>query len=312
MLGLILFLVGLALVFDFFNGFHDAANSVATVVTTRVLSPLTAVLWAAFFNFVAAFLFGTGVAETISKKLVDPQAVDVYVICGALLGAIAWDILTWLMALPTSSSHALVAGFAGAAVAKAGFGAILLKGWMPVFAFLILSPLIGMVLGWTIMTVVGWLSFRTERHTAERRFRHLQLFSAGAYSLGHGTNDAQKTMGIIAALLAAGGHKDWTAGHGTTIFGEKHELAWWDRSGDPCQSAHFHYARHRRLGRRGGSYPWGARGAVAMGRKNRLGLGADLPRCGPHRCQRLPARPLGHRTMDRRRWLNPRGWSASQ
>ena len=184
--------IAVALIFDYFNGFHDAANSVATIVTTRVLTPGQAVLWAAFFNFVAAFLFGTGVAQTISNKLIDPRAVDVYVVCGGLIGAIAWDIITWLMALPTSSSHAIISGFAGAAIAKAGWHVILLKGWIPVLVFLVLSPVIGMVLGWSIMTAVSWLSRNSERYQAEKRFRHLQLLSAGLYSLGHGTNDAQK------------------------------------------------------------------------------------------------------------------------
>jgi inorganic phosphate transporter, PiT family len=221
-------LVAIALVFDFFNGFHDAANSVATVVTTRVLSPLQAVLWAAFFNFVAAFFFGTGVAQTISNKLIDPKAVDVYVICGGLIGAIAWDIITWLMALPTSSSHAIISAYAGAAIAKAGWSSILVKGWIPVIAFLIISPIIGMVLGWSIMTVVSWLTRHSNRYKAQKRFRHLQLLSAALYSLGHGTNDAQKTMGIIVALLAAAGHARWTkASHsGFQGFG-KHEIAWW-------------------------------------------------------------------------------------
>src|ERR1700755_286020 len=156
-------LVAVALVFDFFNGFHDAANSVATVVTTRVLTAGQAVLWAAFFNFVAAFLFGTGVAETISHKLIDPSAVDVYVICGGLIGAIVWDIITWLMALPTSSSHAIISGYAGAAVARAGFSVILIKGWIPVIAFLVISPIIGLILGWLIMTVIAWLTRLSER-----------------------------------------------------------------------------------------------------------------------------------------------------
>jgi PiT family inorganic phosphate transporter len=221
-------LVAVALVFDFFNGFHDAANSVATVVTTRVLSPLQAVLWAAFFNFIAAFFFGTGVAQTISNKLIDPKAVDVYVICGGLIGAIAWDIITWLMALPTSSSHAIISGYAGAAIAKAGFSVILVKGWIPILVFLIISPIIGMILGWVIMTAVSWLTWHTERYKAERRFRHLQLVSAGLYSLGHGTNDAQKTMGIIVALLAAAGHEQWgKAGSGFQGLIGKHEIAWW-------------------------------------------------------------------------------------
>ncbi len=203
-------LVGVALIFDFFNGFHDAANSVATVVTTRVLSPGQAVLWAAFFNFAAAFLFGTGVANTISNKLIDPKAVDVYVICGGLVGAIIWDIVTWLLALPTSSSHAIISGFAGAAIAKAGFHAILIKGWIPVITFLVISPIIGLILGWLIMLMVSWFSYKTERYKAEKIFHNLQLVSAGFYSLGHGTNDAQKTMGVIVALLMAAGKKDWT------------------------------------------------------------------------------------------------------
>jgi inorganic phosphate transporter, PiT family len=227
----VIILIGVALVFDFFNGFHDAANSVATVVTTRVLSPVQAVIWAAFFNFVAAFLFGTGVAKTISEKLIDPKAVDVYVICGGLIGAIVWDIITWLMALPTSSSHAIISGYAGAAIAKAGFSSILIKGWIPVIVFLIISPVIGMILGWAIMTAVSWLSYRTERHKAERTFRHLQLVSAGLYSLGHGTNDAQKTMGIIAALLVAAGREQWSKPGGFMsnfhLFGIKHQIAWW-------------------------------------------------------------------------------------
>lgn len=228
-LALVIVLIVVALVFDFFNGFHDAANSVATVVTTRVLSPSQAVLWAAFFNFVAAFFFGTGVAHTISDKLIDPQAVDVYVICGGLIGAIAWDIITWLMALPTSSSHAIISGYAGAAIARSGFGAILVKGWIPVLIFLVVSPIIGMILGWLLMTVVSWLAYRVERYRAERLFRHLQLISAGLYSLGHGTNDAQKTMGILVALLATAGHAEWGKANPSSFQGlvGRHEIAWW-------------------------------------------------------------------------------------
>src|ERR1700721_1984778 len=181
-LHMVFFLIGLALIFDIFNGFHDAANSVATVVTTRVLSPVQAVFWAAFFNFVAAFVFGTGVAKTISDKLIDPKIVDMYVIFGGLFGAIIWDIITWLMALPTSSSHAIISGYAGAAIAKAGFGTLLLKGWAPVIVFLVISPVIGLVLGWAIMTAVSWLTCHTERYKAERRFRNLQFVPAGLYS----------------------------------------------------------------------------------------------------------------------------------
>jgi inorganic phosphate transporter, PiT family len=225
-LHMVFLLIGLALLFDVFNGFHDAANSVATVVTTKVLTPVQAVIWAAFFNFVAAFVFGTGVAKTISDKLIDPKVVDLYVIFGGLFGAIIWDIITWLMALPTSSSHAIISGYAGAAIAKAGFSSLLLKGWVPVLVFLVISPIIGMILGYIFMIVVTWLSFKRERHKTERTFKHLQLISAGAYSLGHGTNDAQKTMGIIAALLVATGKKEWTVGN-FHFLGAKHELAMW-------------------------------------------------------------------------------------
>lgn len=149
-------------------------------------------------------------------------------ICGGLLGAIVWDIITWLQALPTSSSHAIISGFAGAAIAKAGFHSILVKGWVPVLTFLVISPLIGLVLGWFIMLIISWLSFKTERYKAEKRFRHLQLISAASYSLGHGTNDAQKTMGIIVALLAAAGKNDWAkAGGFLPSLSGKHEIAWW-------------------------------------------------------------------------------------
>jgi inorganic phosphate transporter, PiT family len=225
-LHIVFFLVGLALIFDIFNGFHDAANSIATVVTTRVLSPLQAVAWASFFNFVAAFIFGTGVAKTISDKLIDPKVVDLYVIFGGLIGAIVWDIITWLMALPTSSSHAIISAYAGGAIAKAGFKSLLLKGWVPVISFLVISPIIGLVLGYAFMIFASWLSHNTERHRAERAFSRLQLLSAGAYSLGHGTNDAQKTMGIIAALLVSSGKKEWTVGHFHFLWA-KHELAMW-------------------------------------------------------------------------------------
>jgi inorganic phosphate transporter, PiT family len=225
-LHMVFFLIALAFIFDVFNGFHDAANSVATVVTTRVLTPIQAVFWAALFNFVAAFLFGTGVAKTISDKLIDPKVVDLYVIFGGLVGAIVWDIITWLMALPTSSSHAIISAYAGGAIAKAGFSSLLLKGWMPVVTFLVVSPIVGLILGYIFMLVASWLSHNTERHKAEKRFSHLQLISAGAYSLGHGTNDAQKTMGIIAALLVSAGKKDWTVGHFHFLWA-KHELAMW-------------------------------------------------------------------------------------
>src|ERR1700690_87619 len=167
-LHMVFFLIALALIFDIFNGFHDAANSVATVVITHVLSPVQAVFWAAFFNFVAAFVFWTGGAQTISNKLIDPKIGDTSVIFGGLFGASTWDMITWLMALPTSSSHAIISGYAGAAIAKAGFSSLLLQGWVPVLVFLVISPIIGMVLGYIFMIAVSWLSFRTERHKAKR------------------------------------------------------------------------------------------------------------------------------------------------
>lgn len=225
---LIIFIIAFALFFDVLNGVHDAANSVATVVATRVLSPYMAVFWAAFFNFVAAFVFGTGVADTISSKLITPQDMTVFVIFGGLIGAIAWDVATWIMALPTSSSHAIISGIAGAAIAKAGFKAIVIKGWVPVFVFLIASPLIGFVLGYLVMVATSWMAYHARRRPAEKVFRRLQFFSAGAYSLGHGANDAQKTMGVIVALLVAGGKKSWGENHSHfMMLGHKQQIAWW-------------------------------------------------------------------------------------
>jgi PiT family inorganic phosphate transporter len=198
-------IVGVALVFDFFNGFHDAANSIATVVSTRVLSPRIAVIWAAFFNFVAAFTFGTAVARTMGNGMIRLEAVNLYVILAGLIGAIFWDIFTWYCGLPVSSSHALIGGYAGAAIAKAGWGVILLDGWTKTLVFIILSPAIGLALGSSLMLGVYWIF----RHWAPQRvdtyFRKLQLLSAAAYSFGHGTNDAQKTMGIIAGTLFTAG-----------------------------------------------------------------------------------------------------------
>jgi len=199
-------LIGVALVFDFINGFHDAANSIATVVSTRVLSPGKAVIWAAFFNFVAAFAFGTAVAKTVGSGLVDIHIVTFSVIFAGLIGAIVWDLITWYFGLPTSSSHALIGGYAGAAVAKAGFAAIIPGGWSKTLLFIVLAPLIGMVLGFFIMVAVLWIFRWFSPSRVDRWFRRLQLLSAAAYSLGHGGNDAQKTMGIIAGVLFAGGY----------------------------------------------------------------------------------------------------------
>ena len=199
-------LIGVALTFDYINGFHDAANSIATVVSTRVLSPGKAVVWAAVFNFIAAFTFGTAVARTVGSGLVDLHVVTFAVIFAALVGAIVWDLITWYFGLPTSSSHALIGGYAGAAITKAGFGAIILSGWTKTLIFIVLAPLIGMALGFTLMIAVLWI-FRSFSPTrVDRWFRRLQLLSAAAYSLGHGGNDAQKTMGIIATALFAGGY----------------------------------------------------------------------------------------------------------
>jgi PiT family inorganic phosphate transporter len=194
-----------ALVFDYLNGFHDAANSIATVVSTRVLSPGKAVFWAAFFNFVAAFGFGVGVAKTVGAGMIDINMVDRTVIFAGLVGAIAWNIFTWFFGLPTSSSHALIGGYAGSAVAKAGFKAVIVSGWTKTLAFIVLSPILGMILGFIFMAITLWVVRDNAPQRVDKNFRRLQLASAAAYSLGHGTNDAQKTMGIIAGVLFTSG-----------------------------------------------------------------------------------------------------------
>src|SRR3954468_14354798 len=194
----------IALVFDFINGFHDAANSIATVVSTRVLLPKLAVIWAAFFNFVAAFVFGTKVAKTIGSGMLQVEQVTATVIITGLLGAIVWDLLTWWWGLPTSSSHALIGGLAGAAVAKAGFGVIIVSGWTKTLVFIVLAPFMGMLIGLLMMILVSWVFEKKSPRHVDKWFRRLQLVSAAAYSLGHGGNDAQKTMGIIAGALYAG------------------------------------------------------------------------------------------------------------
>ncbi|HEY2435485.1 MAG TPA: inorganic phosphate transporter [Vicinamibacterales bacterium] len=199
-------LILVALCFDYINGFHDAANSIATVVSTRVLSPGKAVIWAAFFNFAAAFLFGTAVAKTVGSGMVELRVVTFTVIYAGLLGAIVWDLITWYYGLPTSSSHALFGGYAGAAVAKAGFGAIILSGWYKTLIFIVISPLVGLIVGLGVMVSIFWIfrNFRPGR--VDHWFRRLQLLSAAAFSLMHGANDAQKTMGIIAGALVTGGY----------------------------------------------------------------------------------------------------------
>jgi PiT family inorganic phosphate transporter len=202
---LVILVIVVALVFDYINGFHDAANSIATVVSTRVLSPGKAVVWAAFFNFVAAFTFGTAVASTVGSGMIDIKAVTTAVILAGLIGAIVWDLLTWYFGLPTSSSHALIGGYAGAGIAKAGMGILIPSGWTKTLIFIVLAPGIGLLLGLTFMTTIFWLFRGIGPSRVDRWFRRLQLVSAALYSLGHGANDAQKTMGIIAGALFAGG-----------------------------------------------------------------------------------------------------------
>jgi PiT family inorganic phosphate transporter len=199
-------IIVIALAFDFFNGFHDAANSIATVVSTRVLSPQQAVVWAAFFNFAAFLVFGTEVAATIANDVVQPSVFDNGVIFAGLVGAVAWDIITWWLGLPTSSSHALVGAMAGAAVASAGWGSLIASGFQKIAVFIVLSPVVGLLLGFTFMVAIYWLFHRYRRlERLNRGFRIGQLFSAASFSLAHGANDAQKTMGIILALLIANG-----------------------------------------------------------------------------------------------------------
>jgi PiT family inorganic phosphate transporter len=199
-------LILVALFFDYINGFHDAANSIATVVSTRVLSPGKAVVWAAFFNFIAAFAFGTAVASTVGAGMIDIHIVTFAVVFGGLTGAIIWDLITWYFGLPTSSSHALIGGYAGAAVAKAGFSAIIPAGWTKTIIFVFLSPLIGLSAGLLLMTSIFWVFRWTPPSRVDRWFRRLQLVSAAFFSLNHGANDAQKTMGIIAGILFAAGY----------------------------------------------------------------------------------------------------------
>jgi PiT family inorganic phosphate transporter len=195
-------IIGVALVFDFINGFHDAANSIATVVATKVLSPLRAVVWAAFFNFVAAFGFKTHVAATIGKGVIDGRCIDPYVVLAALIGAIAWDLITWVAGLPTSSSHALIGGLIGSALARTwSLKVLIVPGLVKILLFIVLSPLIGLTLGLAVMSLVSWVCRSKAPGRVDKWFRRLQLLSAAGYSLGHGLNDAQKTMGIIWMLL---------------------------------------------------------------------------------------------------------------
>ncbi len=205
-LTLVVIVILIALIFDFINGFHDAANSIATVVSTRVLTPRFAVMWAAFFNFIAAFGFEPRVAKTMGSGMIQLGAVNEYVILAGLIGAIVWDLITWYFALPTSSSHALIGGYAGAAIARAGFSVIVPNGWIKTLCFIVLSPFIGMILGFGFMVAVLWIFRNSTPSSVDKYFGKLQLVSAGLFSLGHGTSDAQKTMGIIAGLLYTSGY----------------------------------------------------------------------------------------------------------
>jgi inorganic phosphate transporter, PiT family len=221
---ILVFLVALALAFDFLNGFHDAANSIATIVSTRVMRPQWAVLWAAFFNFIAFLFFGLLVAATVGKGIIDPAVVDHNVVFGALIGAICWNIVTWYFGIPSSSSHALIGGLAGAAVAKGGVGSLVASGFLKTTAAIVLSPLLGLALGAILMLSVSWIFSGTTPRRVDRWFRRLQFVSASFYSLGHGGNDAQKTMGIIWMLLIA-----------ANVTGPKDPLPFWVVLA--CQSA---------------------------------------------------------------------------
>ncbi|MBV6431379.1 MAG: hypothetical protein IANPNBLG_01509 [Bryobacteraceae bacterium] len=203
---LVVVIVVIALIFDFINGFHDAANSVATIVATRVLTPFQAVLWAAFFNFSAAMFTGTGVASTVGSGMVDLRMVTPYVILAGLLGAIAWDLITWWWGLPTSSSHALFGGYAGAAIAASGFQAIILSGWTKTLIFIVVAPVLGMALAYILMIGVHWLFRESTPKEMDVYFRRLQLVSSAIFSYSHGSNDAQKTMGIITGVLVTSGY----------------------------------------------------------------------------------------------------------
>ncbi len=223
--GLVVFIICIALIFDFVNGFHDAANSVATVVATRVLTPLQAVGLAGAFNFLAAYFLGTGVASTIGKGFVNTSVVTPHVLLAGLIGAIAWNLLTWYVGLPISSSHALIGGYAGAALAKAGLNGLIVGKWPSTLAFIVLAPLIGMILGYGLMVALYWIFHRYTPRTMDRYFRHAQIISASLLSCAHGTNDAQKTMGIITAVLIAGGFQrnfhvpDWVILASATAMG---------------------------------------------------------------------------------------------
>jgi len=223
-LQIMVFLIALALAFDFMNGFHDAANSIATIVSTGAMSPQKAIIWAAFFNFIAFIFFGLSVAATVGKGIIDPGVIDQNVVLGALCGGIVWNIVTWYFGIPSSSSHALIGGLAGAAVAKGGVGTLVASGFLKTMLAIVLSPILGFAIGAFLMIVVAWIGSRSTPRKMDRWFKHLQFVSAALYSLGHGSNDAQKTMGIIWMLLIA-----------ASMIGPKDPLPFWVVMA--CQSA---------------------------------------------------------------------------
>ena len=305
----ILILIAVALIFDFINGFHDAANSIATVVSTRVLTPGKAVIWAAFFNFVAAFGFGTAVAQTVGAGMVDLKVVTFAVIFAGLLGAIIWDLITWYWGLPTSSSHALFGGYAGAAVAKAGFSAVIVSGWTKTIVFIVIAPLVGMSVGWLLMVRSLWVFRRASPRRVDGFFRRMQLVSAAGFSLMHGANDAQKTMGIISGALVTGGYLQlengklpvplWVILHRAHRHRARHALGRLAHHQDDGLEDHQAAADRRLLGRdrRGaGHLHRHARSASASAPPTRSPApsSASAPRGGCRRCAGAwPARSCG-------------------
>ena len=320
-LAIVVLLVGLALVFDYINGFHDAANSIATIVSTRVLSPGQAVMWAAFFNFVAAFAFGTAVAKTVGAGMIDLNVVTFAVIGAGLIGAIVWNLITWYYGLPTSSSHALFGGYAGAAVTKAGFGSIIVAGWTKTLIFIVVAPLIGLIVGLAMMVAFSWGFRRTTPARVDKLFRRLQLVSAAGFSLMHGANDAQKTMGIIAGVLFTAGYQSeftipfwvviaahmaiglgtlsggWriihTMGSKITKLHPGGRLRGRDRrrGGDPhrhpARRRHQHDAHGDRRDRRRRRHAPAVRRPLGRGPADRVGVGADDSRCRRRRRRHL-------------------------
>jgi PiT family inorganic phosphate transporter len=315
----VLAIVVVAYIFDFINGFHDSANSIATVVGTRVLSPFAAVAWAAFFNFVALWAVGTAVAKTIGKGMIDVNVVTPDVILGGLIGAIIWNLITWWFGLPSSSSHALIGGYAGAAIVAGGFGAIIPAGWTKTIVFIFLSPIIGMMLGFWLMVATFWIFRRSGPRKVDRLFRGLQLASSALFSLSHGANDAQKTMGIVASLLVASqalfvNAEGWlrhlylpnadhipfwiafaahfAIGMGTLLGGWRivHTMGtrrflcgdrWRDQhpDGDNVRNSGQYDAHDHRLDRRCGRYSTPFRGAVGSCRSNCVGVDPDDSGC---------------------------------